>query len=254
MFNSIAKPIICLILMTTVSAAELAAAPGASAATAGETVKAEEVIAAIESVLAPPNVKVVYDFVNQRLDGTTSQYQVRFEMKDPDHARGFFLKPDREKGREILRLKDEIWTYVPSAGRIVRIADRDSFAGGDFSNADVLKADWSRRYSSSVLKELPDQWIFELKAKNTEATYDSIRMWVDKKSRLPVQQIFYDSHGTKLKRLRYGNTKTFGTVTRPAKLVMENLITKQQSEMEVIELVSLKDIPDSRFIVDNLGK
>jgi outer membrane lipoprotein-sorting protein len=225
-----------------------------NSASASDTIKADDIIVGIEAVLAPPNVKIVYDFVNQRLDGSTSQYQVRFEIKDSDHARGSFLKPDREKGREILRLKDEIWTYVPTASRIVRIADRDSFAGGDFSNADILKADWSKRYTSSILKDLPEQWIIELKAKNADATYDSIRMWVDKKSKLPVQQFFYDSHGTKLKRLRYGKTTTFGKITRPAKLVMENLITKQQSEMEVIELVAVQEIPDSRFVVDNLGK
>jgi outer membrane lipoprotein-sorting protein len=215
---------------------------------------ADEIVKRIEAVLSPPNAQVVYDFVNQRLDGTTAAYEVRFEIKDQDHSRGYFLKPDREKGREILRLKDEIWTYVPSAGRIVRIADRESFAGGDFSNADVLKADWSRRYSLAIIKDLPDQWIVEMKAKTSDAAYEAIRMWVDKTSGLPVQQMFYDAHKTSLKRLRYGSTKTFGTVTRPSKLVMENLISKQQSELNVVEVVTGKEIPDSKFVVDNLGK
>ena len=35
---------------------------------------------------------------------------------------------------------------------------------------------------------------------------------------------------------------------------MENLITKQESTMEVLELVAVANIPDSKFIVDNLGK
>lgn len=212
------------------------------------------VVLEIESTLAPKNVKAKYHFINKRSDGTDSEYTVLFDIGDSDHARGLFIEPPREKGREILRIGEEIWTYMPSAGRTVRVADRDSFAGGDFSNADVLRVDWSNQYENKLKKELSDQWIFEQVAKSKEASYAKMLLWVDKKSRQPVQQIFYDSQGTKLKRLRYGDVKKFKKITRPTRLVMENLITKQKSEMHVLQFELVSEIKGSRFVPDNLGK
>lgn len=228
------------------------------AAVAPAKTDAESIIAKIEKNLGPTNVKARYAFTNYRTDGTVMNYEVQFEMRDATHSRGLFVKPERDKGREVLRIDDNIWTYAPSVGRIIRIADRDSFAGGDFSNADVLRADWSAKYNSEILKELPKQWILELKAKSPEAPYAKMRLWVDKSNGQPVQQQYYDSKGTLLKKCLYGSVQTFssklGTIERPAHLLMENVISKQKSELKVQELEAVGTIADSRFVIDNLGK
>jgi outer membrane lipoprotein-sorting protein len=165
-----------------------------------------------------------------------------------------FRKPEREKGREVLRVDDALWTYLPSVGKSLRIADRDSFAGGDFSNADILRVDWTAKYSTSLAKETPNQWIFDLVAKTPEAAYARMRLWVDKKTRQPIQQYYYDSSGTLLKRCQYGSVQDFGGVTRPAFLHMENVVTTQKTELRVLRLTTGQRFPDSRFAVDNLGK
>jgi outer membrane lipoprotein-sorting protein len=214
----------------------------------------DDLVRNIESMLAPPNIKATYAFINHRLDGSKGSYEINFSIRDTDHNHLAFVRPEREKGREILRLKDDIWSFVPSIGRIVRIADRDSFAGGDFSNADVLRVDWLDHYKTKILKELPKQWIVELDAKTTEAAYARMRLWIDKATGQPVQQLYYDSQGTLLKRCLYGDVKTFDGITRPARLVMENVISKQKSELTVLSLQKVGSFPDSRFIIDNLGK
>lgn len=215
---------------------------------------ATEIIAKVERNLSPPNFKSLYQFTNHRLDGTIAQYDVRFNVKDVNHSHGYFLKPEREKGREILRLKDTIWTYMPNVARAVRVADRESFAGGDFSNADVMRVDWLSQYEALIAKETKNQFIIDLVAKNKDAAYAKMRLWIEKTTTQPVQQYFYDSKGTLLKICKYGSIKTFGSITRPSKLVMENVITKLKSEMQIIELEFEPKIPDGRFVVDNLGK
>jgi outer membrane lipoprotein-sorting protein len=217
-------------------------------------IDATGVVLQVEKNLAPKNFKALYTFINYRTDGTVMNYEIRFTTKDVDNSHGYFLKPEREKGREILRQKDVIWTFMPSVGRAVRVADRESFAGGDFSNADVLRVDWLNQYKVEMAKETPKQWIIDLQAKNSEAAYAKMRLWVDKKNNQPVQQQFYDSKGTLLKRLLYGSIKDFGPVTRPARLVMENVITTQKSEMKIENMDFNQKVPDSRFTVDNLGK
>ncbi len=215
---------------------------------------ATEVIGKVEKNLSPLNFKAIYQFTNYRLDGTVGMYDIRFTVKDVNHSHGYFLKPEREKGREILRLKDTIWTFMPNVARAVRVADRESFAGGDFSNADVMRVDWLAQYDAAMAKETKNQFIIDLVAKNTEAAYAKMRLWVDKTNTQPVQQYFYDSKGTLLKLCKYGSVKTFGEVTRPSKLVMENVITKLKSEMQILDLQFDNKIPDGRYVVDNLGK
>ncbi len=219
-----------------------------------ESNKVLGIVSQIEGNLAPKTFKAVYNFTNHRLDGTVMSYEVQFSVRDVDHSHGYFVKPERERGREILRLKDEIWTFIPSSGKAVRVADRDSFAGGDFSNADVLRVDWLNQYTASLVSETEKQWVIDLLAKSAEASYAKMRLWVDKKTTQPIQQYFYDSKGTLLKRLLYGSVRSFGKITRPARLVMENVITTQKSEMKILSLNFAVELPDSRFFVDTLGK
>lgn len=213
-----------------------------------------EVVTQIQNRLSPKNSKTITQFTSYRSDGTTNTYEVYFTSKDPDHGYGYFMKPEREKGREILRIEDILWTFIPSVGRAVRVADRDSFAGGDFSNADVLRIDWVNQYRIELMKETTNQWILDLIAKTPDTAYAKMRLWVDKKNGQPVQQQFYDSKGTLLKRCLYGSIKTFGSITRPSRLVMENLITSQKSEMQLLSVEVQLKIPESRFYVDSLGK
>ncbi|MBK8205091.1 MAG: outer membrane lipoprotein-sorting protein [Bdellovibrionales bacterium] len=215
---------------------------------------ATEIIAKVEKSLSPPNFRALYQFTNHRLDGTTATYDVRFSIKDANHSHGYFLKPEREKGRETLRLKDTIWTYMPSVARAVRVADRESFAGGDFSNADVLRVDWLAQYNATLAKDSKNQSIIDLVSKNSDAAYAKMRLWVDKSTTQPVQQYFYDNKGTLLKICKYGSVKTFGSISRPTRMEMENVITKQKSEMQILELSFDSSLPAGRFVVDNLGK
>lgn len=213
-----------------------------------------DIVKTIESNLAPKNFTGTYEFTNTRSDGTTTQYVIEFQNRDIDHSHGVFKKPELEKGREVLRVDDALWSWIPSVGKAVRILDRDSFAGGDFSNADILRVDWSAQYSPKLAKETEKQWILDLEAKNKDAAYGKMRIWVDKGKTQPVQQHYFDSRGTLLKKCLYGSVTQFGEVTRPARLVMENIITKQKSELKILQLKLGVTIPESRFSVDRLGK
>ena len=214
----------------------------------------ENILRFIEQNLAPENFIGEYNFKNLRSDGTISEYKIRIQGRNADTVHLYFLEPAWEKGREMLRLDESIWTFIPSVGRVVRVEDRESFAGGDFANADVLRVDWLDQYDTTLLKETENQWIIELTASTNEAAYARMRLWVDKKNGMLIQQYFYDSNGTHLKTCLYGAVKSFGTIIRPARMVMKNMITGQVSEMRVLALHAGQNIPDSRFSLSNLGK
>ncbi len=215
---------------------------------------AEDIVKGVEKSLSPGDFIVTYELVNRRLDGTIVAYEVDFQIKDIDHAHGIFQKPEREKGREVLRVHDALWTYMPDVGRAIRIADRDSFAGGDFSNADIMRPDWTAHYKAQMAKETPKQWIIDMIAGDTEAAYAKMRLWVDRETHMPMQQHFFDSSGTLLKQCRYGAITRYDTLQRPARLHMENVLTGQATDMRILRLSAGQKFSDARFSVDNLGK
>ncbi|MGE4233969.1 MAG: outer membrane lipoprotein-sorting protein [Bacteriovoracia bacterium] len=212
------------------------------------------VVQEVQDKLAPKNFTAQYHFKNYRLDGTISEYVVQIEARNVNLQHISFTSPEREKGRELLRNGEQLWSFVPSVGRIVKIEDRESFAGGDFSNADVLRVDWLNQYNPTLAKETKKQWIVDLTAKGKQASYAKMRLWIKKENKQPVQQEFFDSNGTTLKRLRYGKITSFGFLSRPAFLEMENVITGQKSELTVRSLNLNQKISESRFVMDNLGK
>jgi outer membrane lipoprotein-sorting protein len=212
------------------------------------------VVGTIEGRLSPKDFTARYDFKNFRTDGTTSEYQTRIQSRSVVLQHISFEGPEREKGREVLRDGDSLWTFVPSVGRVIKIEDRESFAGGDFSNADILRVDWLAQYAPSLSKETDKQCIIYLTAKGPKAAYAKMRLWVKKENGQPVQQEFYDSNSTLLKRLRYGSVKEFKGVIRPSFLIMENVITGQKSELRIVSIETGQKLPESRFVMDNLGK
>ena len=71
--------------------------------------------------------------------------------RDADKFRVWFSEPASVKGQEILRLGDNSWVYLPNLKRATRIANRDSFQGGDFNNADVLRVNYTVDYDAVIV-------------------------------------------------------------------------------------------------------
>jgi hypothetical protein len=77
---------------------------------------AVEIIKKVKEMLGPKNLKASYKFVNHRLDGTTSEYQVNFSMRDAERSHVQFIFPEREKGRGVLRLDNDIGSPLHCRG------------------------------------------------------------------------------------------------------------------------------------------
>jgi len=196
-----------------------------------------------------------YAFTNYRVDKTQQSYSLEIFARDNKTVHVSFFDPPRDKGRQILNINGEIWSYLPDSRKVVRLADRDSIGNGDFNNADVLRLNWLDLYDVKLLKESNQQYIIEMTArKNSGAAYFLIHLWVLKASNQPVEQRFYDNAGHHLKTLKYRDVKSFHGIERPAMLIMENVITSQRTVLIVNDFQKSQGLPESRFKPDNLGK
>lgn len=218
----------------------------------------EEVLDRYDAMMAPPTFKAVGTMTAHRDDGTTRAYKMTFLKGSDDKSRVWFSEPAAVRGQEMLRNGDNFWVYMPNLKRALRLASRDNFQGGDFNNADVLRANYAKDYRGTVKEDAakPDLWLVELKAKHGDAAYDAIKLWVKKRPLgLPVRGEYFTSSGKLLRSAQFTDEKDFGNgLVRPSKTVMRNEIATQRFSELVWESVDVKaPVSDARFGLSDLG-
>jgi outer membrane lipoprotein-sorting protein len=140
-----------------------------------------------------------------------------------------FEYPPRDKGQAFLRVEDDMWLYLPNINKTMRVPKREAFAGGDFSNHDMLAVRLQRDYTAERLEDetVEDTPCYHLKltARDTSAPYASIMYWVNKKNHWPVKRVFYTVGGQPFKTLML-KSKNGGE--RPDTFVMSNVLEKDK--------------------------
>jgi len=217
---------------------------------------ADELVRRYDEVMSPKTFEAVMDMVAHRQDGSTRSYKFRALKSGLDKTRVWFLEPASAIGQEMLKVGDNMWVYMPNLKRALRIASRESFQGGDFNNGDILRVNYVADYNAKLLPDAePSAWTVELSAKSSEASYDRIRLWLDKAKRLPVKAEYYAASGKMLRSASFESTKTFHGLERPSRIVMRNeLATKRFSEMTVVDMKAGVEAAAQKFVLDDLGR
>lgn len=215
---------------------------------------AQDLMRGYDRIMGPENFDAVTRMVAHRDDGSVRSYKMSVLKKGDDKFRIGFQEPAAVVGQELLRQGDNLWVYMPNLKRAVRLANRDSFQGGDFNNADVLRVKYEADYTGTVTAD-GDAWVLELKAKSTAASYDKIKLWLRKADTMPVKGEYYTASGKMLRKAEFSDMKDFDGLKRPAKIVMRNMLATQRwSEMAWDKLNTKVNPPATKFVLDDLGK
>lgn len=157
-----------------------------------------------------------------------------------DTAYSEFLSPPRDKGVKFLKIKDNMWMYLPSVDKIIKISGamlRQSMMGSDFSYEDALESSRLLEKYSAMLagEEKYDErpcYVIDLVAKVKEVTYYKRRVWVDKERFIPLREELFALSGKKLKEMALGDVKRFGSRYYPTYITLSNLL-RQNSRTEM---------------------
>jgi outer membrane lipoprotein-sorting protein len=224
------------------------------AATAHADPTALELMRKYDSIMGPENFDAVTKMTAHRDDGSERNYKMVVLKKGDERFRITFQEPSSVVGQELLRQGDNLWVYMPNLKRAIRLANRDSFQGGDFNNADVLRVKYESDYDGTVSVD-GDSWVLELKAKNSNASYDKIKLWMRKADLMPVKGEYYTASGKMLRKAEFSDFKDFGGLRRPGKIVMRNMLaTARWSAMAWESLNTKVNPPSTKFVLDDLGK
>lgn len=225
-------------------------------ATAAE-VTAEQILAKYDEVMGPKTFEAESAMTAHREDGSARTYVMKLLKGPEDRFRIWFDEPSAVKGQEMLRNGDNLWVYLPSLKRPSRVANRDSFQGGDFNNADVLRVNYQADYSPKLVPSgKPNTYEVELKAKNPNTSYDFIKLWVRKNDLLPLRGEYYATSGALLRSADFQKYTQFDKgYVRPAVVVMHNEQVKARFSEMVIRRIKINvSVPEQRFTLPDLGR
>ncbi len=218
---------------------------------------ADDIIKKYDSLMGPLAFESDNTMTATREDGTTRSYEMRMLKRDTDKFRVFFTGPASVKGQEILRIGDNAWVYLPNLKRATRIANRESFQGGDFNNADILRVNYTADYAGTLVpSDLPDTYCVQLKAKHQETAYDAVTLYVRTSDLSPVKGKYFGTSGKLIRSAEFLDVKELSKgFTRPSRVIMHNeLVPARKSELLVKAMKLDVDVPAQRFTQTDLGK
>ncbi|QSQ21966.1 outer membrane lipoprotein-sorting protein [Pyxidicoccus parkwayensis] len=224
-------------------------------AASAESKSAEELLRQYDAIMGPASFEGVMVMTAHREDGSTRTYRMKVMKSGADRFRAWFQEPAASRGQEILRVGDNSWVYMPNLKRALRIANRDSFQGGDFNNADVLRTNYTRDYDAKLVSEDAQAYQLELHAKTDEAAYDRINLWLSKAEGIPLKGEYYTVSGKLLRTAEFMEVRDFGGLRRPSRVLMRNMIVTQRfSELTFDRFDVRESLPSGRFVLDDLGR
>lgn len=193
-------------------------------------------------------------------DGESSERTFSIKAKDNDafvEARS----PARNKGEVYLFNDRNMWFFKPSLRKPVSISARQKLSG-QAANGDIASTNYARDYdpteSGTEKVNNEDATVLMLKAKSKQVTYDQIKYWISKKSKLALKAEFRTLQGNpfKVAEFEYKNTMTAEGRTFDFISKMTIVDVKFPKNRSIIEYTKPKaeTLPSSLFNVNNLSR
>lgn len=155
----------------------------------------------------------------------TRTVKMKIWSLEPDYALVYVSDPPRDKGTVTLKRKNEVWNWLPSIQRVMKIPPSmmlQSWMGSDFTNDDLVK-------QSSLINDYEHRLVGEEKINDTlcwkieavpkadaAVVWGKLILWITKSGFQQLRIEFYDEDGH-LKRTFIGsNMKNFDGRLLPA--------------------------------------
>ncbi len=172
--------------------------------------------------------------------GERRERTLQIFQKGPDRRLARFLAPADQKGIGVLTLPDgSIYLYLPAYRKVRRIAGHvrnSSFAGTDFSYADMEARQYSRHYDAVLLGSEEDRWRLELTPRpSADSAYSRLRVEVSKDNCFPQLIEYFDARGTAAKRLTSRAIERLGGYWIAREMEMEDLRSGHRTLLVVRE-------------------
>src|SRR5208337_2742024 len=146
--------------------------------------------------------------------GQNRSLQVKIWSQGRDKALIVIEAPPREAGTATLKIKNDLWNYLPNIARTIRVPPSmmlASWMGTDFTNDDLVKESSLEQDFNAVLEGKPQDppgWIVRYDVKEgVVGRWQTVRYWMDESASLPIRVEFYDRKGRLSRTFAYSDVK-----------------------------------------------
>jgi len=225
------------------------------------------------------DIKEIVRKSDEKFRGTSSSGTFSMTIERPTWSRTISMKswalgteysliyvtaPAKEKGQVFLKRGNEMWNWVPSIERMVKIPPSmmmQSWMGSDFTNDDLVR-------ESSIVKDYTHKLVgeetvadylcykIELTAlENAPVVWGKVLMWVSKKDYLWLKAEFYDEDGVLVNTEILSDVKKMDDRIIPCRMEMIPADKKDQKTIMIFENTDF-DVPlkEDFFSIQNMKK
>ncbi|HHF3091727.1 TPA: outer membrane lipoprotein-sorting protein [Vibrio diabolicus] len=171
---------------------------------------------------------------DQAMRGKSSYSEATMKIVRPDWSRSMTMKswtkgtelslvlvtaPAKDKGSASLKRHREMWNWVPSIERVIKIAPSmlsQSWMGSDFTNDDLINqssivVDYQHQLLQSETFDGDKVWVVDALAKpDAPVVWSKVRLWISQTSLLQRKVEFYDEFDELVNVLTTYDVKTLG--------------------------------------------
>jgi outer membrane lipoprotein-sorting protein len=184
---------------------------------------------------------------DQAMRGDSSYSESTMEIIRPNWTRSMTMKswtkgtdlslvlvtaPAKDKGSAFLKRQREMWNWVPSIERIIKIAPSmlsQSWMGSDFTNDDLINqssivVDYQHELKAEKVFDGDNVWVIDAVAKpDAPVVWSKVTLWISKSTYLQRKVEFYDEFEERVNVLTTYDVKVLGGRKLATRMEMQPL-------------------------------
>lgn len=138
---------------------------------------------------------------------------------EPDYALILITKPARDKGTVTLKRKREVWNWIPTIRRLIKIPPSmmmQPWMGSDFTNDDLVReSSIVEDYTHTIIGQetIGDYSCYKIRfdpKPEAGVVWGKIVTWISQKNYLMLKAEYYDEDGQLIKTMTGSKIKTMG--------------------------------------------
>jgi negative regulator of sigma E activity len=237
------------------------------------------VTVAAAAVAQTPDATEIVRRADQHMRGETGYTELTMKLVRPDWSRELSMKswskgtrlalivitaPARDKGTAFLKRGNEVWNWVPSVERVIKIPPSmmsQSWMGSDFTNDDLVREssiveDYTHAVAGDTTIAGRPCWKIRMIPKPDAAVvWGKVLLWVSKQDDLELRCEYYDEDGELINVMEMSGIKTLGGRLLPT--VMEMIPRDEPGNKTVLTYEAAtfdEPLDDSFFSEQNMKR
>lgn len=198
----------------------------------------------------------------------TQRYKRSMTMEAWSRGKDYSLvvirNPIKDKGIATLKVKENIWNYLPKINRVTKVPSSmmsGSWMGSHFTNDDLVKeSTFEDDFDSSISFQgkRDGMAIYEMTSipkENAAVVWGKVVMQIEQKTLAPHRALYYDEEGLLVRTMTFDQPRIIDNRTVPMRLTLQPEDKPEESTVIVYNDIILNiPISDSFFSLQNLQK